>query len=79
MDCFPYPPDSCAKQLYPTVGRLYPEGLALLSECNDYDDVVRVAEYYAEYRPMFEGVGSNAGDKTLEDKFFEHEVGRDGS
>lgn len=23
---------------------------------------------------MFEGAGTNPGDKTLEDKFFEHEV-----
>eukprot|EP00730_Choanoeca_flexa_P014965 TRINITY_DN6738_c0_g1_i2.p1 TRINITY_DN6738_c0_g1~~TRINITY_DN6738_c0_g1_i2.p1 ORF type:complete len:350 (+),score=100.34 TRINITY_DN6738_c0_g1_i2:107-1156(+) len=61
-------------KLYPTVGRLYPEGLALLSECSDYDEVVRVAEYYAEYRPMFDGVGMGSADKTLEDKFFEYEA-----
>lgn len=24
---------------------------------------------------LFEGTGNNPGDKTLEDKFFEHEVG----
>jgi hypothetical protein len=27
-----------------------------------------------EYRELFEGVGTGAGDKTLEDKFFEREV-----
>lgn len=27
-----------------------------------------------EYKPLFEGTGNNPGDKTLEDKFFEHEV-----
>ena len=28
-----------------------------------------------DYRLLFEGAGNNPGDKTLEDKFFEHEVG----
>lgn len=28
-----------------------------------------------EYKLLFEGAGSNPGDKTLEDRFFEHEVG----
>ena len=27
-----------------------------------------------EYRELFEGAGNNPGEKTLEDKFFEHEV-----
>jgi hypothetical protein len=27
-----------------------------------------------EYSALFEGAGSNPGEKTLEDKFFEHEV-----
>ena len=27
-----------------------------------------------EYKLLFEGAGSNPGDKTLEDRFFEHEV-----
>lgn len=27
-----------------------------------------------EYKELFEGAGTNPGDKTLEDKFFEYEV-----
>lgn len=27
-----------------------------------------------QYREIFEGSGTNPGEKTLEDKFFEHEV-----
>jgi len=27
-----------------------------------------------EYKPLFENIGTNAGDKTLEDRFFEQEV-----
>ena len=29
---------------------------------------------FQEYRTLFDDVSSNAGEKTLEDKFFEHEV-----
>lgn len=29
---------------------------------------------FQEFRELFEGSGTNPGDKTLEDKFFEHEV-----
>lgn len=60
--------------LYPTCGRLYPEGLRLLVDAEDYDQVKNIAEYYAEYKALFEGVGSGTGEKTLEDKFFENEV-----
>ncbi|XP_073406650.1 V-type proton ATPase subunit d 2 [Dendrobates tinctorius] len=60
--------------LYPTCGKLYPEGLRLLASADDYDQVKNLAEFYGEYRALFEGVGSGTGEKTLEDKFFEHEV-----
>ena len=36
--------------------------------------VRQVAEYYSEYKQCFEGAGTNPGEKTLEDKFFEYEV-----
>lgn len=62
------------KTLYPTCGKLYPEGLGLLANAEDYEQVKSTAEYYAEYRAMFEGIGNGTGEKTLEDKFFEHEV-----
>jgi len=61
-------------KLYPRCGKLNPDGLAALSRADDYEQVKAVAEYYAEYRALFEGAGSNPGEKTLEDKFFEHEV-----
>ncbi|KAM4689593.1 V-type proton ATPase subunit d 2 [Discoglossus pictus] len=62
------------EKIYPTCGKLYPEGLRLLANVDDYDQVKNIADYYAEYRPLFEGVGSGSGEKTLEDKFFENEV-----
>ncbi|XP_067934719.1 V-type proton ATPase subunit d 1-like [Watersipora subatra] len=61
-------------KLYPTCGRLYPDGLASLSRADDYEQVRAVAEYYAEYKALFDGAGNNPGEKTLEDKFFEFEV-----
>lgn len=61
-------------KLYPRCGKLNPDGLAALARADDYEQVKAVAEYYAEYQALFEGAGTNVGDKTLEDKFFEHEV-----
>lgn len=61
-------------KLYPRCGKLNPDGLAALARADDYEQVKATAEYYSEYSALFEGAGNNAGDKTLEDKFFEHEV-----
>ncbi|XP_070491740.1 V-type proton ATPase subunit d 1 [Chironomus tepperi] len=62
------------QKLYPRCGRMFPDGLAALGRADDYEQVKAVAEYYAEYAALFDGSGNNPGDKTLEDKFFEHEV-----
>jgi V-type H+-transporting ATPase subunit d len=61
-------------KLLPMCGKLYPDGLVALARAEDYDQVRAVAEYYGEYRGLFSEVGSNPGDKTLEDRFFEYEV-----
>lgn len=61
-------------KLYPKCGKLAPDGLSRLARADDFDQVRHVAEFYAEYAVLFEGTGNNPGDKTLEDKFFEHEV-----
>lgn len=61
-------------KLYPRCGKMHPDGLAALARADDYEQVKIVAEYYAEYAELFAGSGNNPGDKTLEDKFFEHEV-----
>ena len=61
-------------KLYPRCGKMNPDGLAALARADDYEQVKAVAEYYAEYAALFDGSGTNPGDKTLEDKFFEHEV-----
>jgi len=61
-------------KLYPRCGQLHPDGLASLARADDYEQVRAVADYYGDYRTLFEDSGTNPGDKTLEDKFFEHEV-----
>ncbi|XP_064610579.1 V-type proton ATPase subunit d 1-like [Liolophura sinensis] len=61
-------------KLYPRCGNLYPDGLALLARADDYDQVRSVADMYAQYKELFDGAGTNPGEKTLEDRFFEHEV-----
>jgi len=53
---------------------LYPVGLVGLSRADDYDQVRQIGDYFADYKPLFDGAGNNIGDKTLEDKFFEMEV-----
>lgn len=35
------------EKLYPRCGSLYPDGLDMLSQSEDYDQVSRVADYYA--------------------------------
>ncbi|CAB4061245.1 ATPeV0D [Lepeophtheirus salmonis] len=62
------------EKLYPTCGKLFPDGLKSLARADDYEQVRSVAEFYNDYKSCFEEAGTNPGDKTLEDKFFEHEV-----
>ncbi|XP_001378918.2 V-type proton ATPase subunit d 2 [Monodelphis domestica] len=60
--------------LYPTCGKLYPEGLRLLSQVEDFEQMKVVADLYSEYKPLFEAVGDGLEGKSLEDVFYEHEV-----
>lgn len=60
--------------MYPRCGKLYPEGLAGLAKADDYEQVKQVCDFYSDYKQLFENSGLNPGEKTLEDKFFEHEV-----
>ncbi|KRY87575.1 V-type proton ATPase subunit d 1 [Trichinella pseudospiralis] len=62
------------EKLYPKCGKLYPDGLTHLARADEYDQVRQICECYMEYKTLFDGAGNNPNDKTLEDKFFEHEV-----
>ena len=60
-------------KLYPNFGKLFPDGTARLARVDDVEQVRLVVDGYAEYRGFFDlPVGS---DRSLEDKFFEYEVG----
>jgi len=60
-------------KLYPRCGHLYPMGLDALAKCDEYEQVVEVASKNMTYREIFELAESDE-DKSLEDRFFEHEV-----
>lgn len=60
--------------LFPSLGRLYPEGHFKLARADDIDHVKAVVEVWAEYRPFFDTALSSTVDKTLDDRFFEYEV-----
>ena len=69
-------------RLFPTIGRLFPEGNNQLAKADDIDQVRAICEGIAEYRAFFDGeAGDSAhedGDLSvaaqLEDKFFVAEV-----
>ena len=48
-------------KLYPRCGKLYPDGLALLTRADDYDQVRNVAECYAVSRQISKDVNAEPG------------------
>ncbi|KAL1919512.1 uncharacterized protein VTP21DRAFT_2205 [Calcarisporiella thermophila] len=60
------------QKLFPSTGRLYPDGHAKLARADDIEHVKNACEYYLDYRQFFDS--SMSHNKTLEDRFFEHEV-----
>jgi V-type H+-transporting ATPase subunit d len=60
-------------KLYPTCGRLYPEGVAKLAKADDIEQVREGVSYLTEYRKLFQDFGG-ASERSLEDAFFEYEV-----
>lgn len=58
--------------LYPSCGRLHPEGLRQLAGAQDCEQVKAVADCHPDYKVIFED--AEPGCKTLEDRFFEREV-----
>ncbi|XP_028283659.1 V-type proton ATPase subunit d 1-like [Parambassis ranga] len=60
--------------LYPSCGKLYPEGLQLLAKAEDHEQVKAVANCYPDFKVIFEDPESGSDCKTLEDRFFEQEV-----
>ncbi|CAI2188401.1 1150_t:CDS:2 [Funneliformis geosporum] len=67
-------------KLFPSLGRLYPDGHAKLARADEVEHVKNVVEVWVEYRPFFDnsltsfGGAATSEAKTLDDRFFEHEV-----
>ncbi|GAA6006832.1 hypothetical protein JCM11491_003198 [Sporobolomyces phaffii] len=70
-------------QLFPALGRLYPEGTMALARADDIDQVKQVLDPIVEYRAFLDpssgdaaggGTGSSSSAASLEDHFFQHEV-----
>jgi V-type H+-transporting ATPase subunit d len=69
------------KKLYPSFGKLYPEGSYLLSRADNVEGVRIAVEGVAEYKSFFEMVGLGGGGgfgagqpKSLEDLFYQREM-----
>jgi len=60
--------------LYPSFGRLYPEGIQRLTKSEDNEQVRNAVDPYPEYRNLFQISSGMNTEKSLEDAFFEHEV-----
>ena len=71
-------------KLFPTIGRLFPEGNNQLAKSDDIDQVRQVCENISEYRSFFDNkfsggagrndVGESGAASELEDHFFSTEV-----
>lgn len=57
----------------PTTGIMFPEGIERLTKADDVDQVKQVLDTYQEYK-AFMDQNATGTERSLEDKFFEHEV-----
>jgi V-type H+-transporting ATPase subunit d len=77
------------KKLYPTIGRLYPEGTFMLSRADDAEGVKLAVEGVSDYKDYFDATGMGQGGvagagnmsggvggegKSLEDMFYQKEM-----
>ena len=69
-------------RLFPTIGRLYPEGNNALARADDIEAVVAAVDHISEYRAFFDKAGASShtagdddeGGSSLEDEFFKYDV-----
>lgn len=68
-------------KMYPSFGRLYPEGTLMLSKAEDMDGVRLAVDGVGDYRNYFEATGTGGGGgnggvegKSLEDLFYQKEM-----
>ncbi|WVR03200.1 hypothetical protein IAU60_000191 [Kwoniella sp. DSM 27419] len=73
-------------RLFPTIGRLYPEGNNALARAEDVDSVIAAVDHISEYKTFFDkanigsasagggGAAGEEGGSSLEDEFFKYDV-----
>ena len=67
-------------RLFPSMGRLYPQGNYALSRADEFEQIKSAVESVGEYRVFFENAQSAAGGEgedmaqDMEDQFFKEEV-----
>ncbi|CAK9784380.1 putative vacuolar ATP synthase subunit D [Cutaneotrichosporon oleaginosum] len=69
-------------RLFPTIGRLYPEGNNMLARADDVEQVMAAVDHVPEYRAFFDRAGTanttstddQEAGSSLEDEFFKHDV-----
>jgi V-type H+-transporting ATPase subunit d len=67
--------DTHRKNLYPSIGELYPEGTELLGKVDDDAKLVQSLSHYAVYRNIFERFLNSSPDEfSIDDEFYKHEV-----
>jgi V-type H+-transporting ATPase subunit d len=63
------------KNLYPSIGALYPEGTELLNKVDDDQKLVQAMSYYPLYKNIFERFLNSSPDEfSIDDEFYTHEV-----
>ncbi len=67
--------DTHRKNLYPSIGLLYPEGTDLLAKVDDDAKLVQSVSHYPVYRNIFERFLNSTPDEfSIDDEFYKHEV-----
>jgi V-type H+-transporting ATPase subunit d len=67
--------ETVRKNLYPSIGNLYPEGTDMLIKVDDDAKLVQTMNFYAVYRPIFERFTSTSADEfSIDDEFYKQEV-----
>mmetsp|Transcript_14241 Transcript_14241/g.12875 ORF Transcript_14241/g.12875 Transcript_14241/m.12875 type:complete len:398 (+) Transcript_14241:57-1250(+) len=67
--------DTVRKNLYPSIGELYPAGTELLSKVDEDSKLVQALSSYSSYRTMFDKfLNSSAEEFSIDDEFYKHEV-----
>jgi V-type H+-transporting ATPase subunit d len=66
-------------RLFPSIGRLYPEGNNILARADDIETVISAVDHISEYKAFFDkaNINSNNGGEdagSLEDEFFKYDV-----